>query len=143
MQVSRKSKNLKNSYHKVKGAYMMNRFFLIFRLLFIKPFYYIMWLSSLAIRILFKSPIFLLFYGITIALTTWIYGQVVALITTHSILPMSYFDISQYPITVQEAFNEKFSFHAMCNWYILPLIVLGLFEFVFFFKVVFLPDEQK
>ncbi len=121
----------------------MNKLLSILHSIFIKPFYYIMLLGLLLVRILFKSPIFLLFWGIAFAITTWIYGQVIALITTHKFLPLSYFDLSKYPNQVQEIFNANFELSSLLNWYILPLIILGVIEFILFFKVMFLSNSER
>lgn len=121
----------------------MDKLLSILHLIFVKPFYFIMWLGLLVIRIIFKAPLFLLFWGMSFTITIWIYGQIVALITTHRFLILSYFDISKYPVTVQDVFNAKFTFSATCNWYILPVVLLGLIEFVLFFKIMFLEKTEN
>ncbi|MGO2786083.1 hypothetical protein [Lactococcus lactis] len=121
----------------------MNKFLSILHLIFIRPIEILVGISGLIIRFVLISPLFLIQNLITGAIIIWIYGQVVALVTAHQFLPASYFDISKYPIYVQEVFQTKMSFAGMWNWYIMPLAIVLLIEVVISFLVWFMPKELR
>ena len=121
----------------------MNKFLSILHLIFIRPIEILVGISGLIIRFVLISPLFLIQNLITGAIIIWIYGQVVALVTAHKFLPASYFDISKYPIYVQEVFQTKMSFAGMWNWYIMPLAIVLLIEVVISFLVWFIPKELR
>lgn len=121
----------------------MNKFLSILHLIFIRPIEILVGISGLIIRFVLISPLFLIQNLITGAIIIWIYGQVVALVTTHQFLPASYFDISKYPSYVQEVLQTKMSFAGMWNWYIMPLAIVLLIEVVISFLVWFIPKELR
>lgn len=77
------------------------------------------------------------------ALTIWIYGEVVALITAHKFIKWSYFTPNEYPQPIPHLFNSGMTWEAFGNWYLLPLAIIVILEFVSIYAQLIGEDIKK
>ena len=113
----------------------------VIHFIFIRTSELLMLLGILVIRFFFLSPLFVIQNLVTFGITAWIYGQLVALVTVHRFLRLSYFDITQYPDYVQEAWNRPVTSDilSLLSIYTTPLVLFFVIEFVVSFWIWFIP----
>ncbi|WP_152994312.1 hypothetical protein [Lactococcus lactis] len=77
------------------------------------------------------------------ALTIWIYGEVVALIIAHKFIMWSYFTPNQYPQPIPHLFNCGMTWEAFANWYLLPISIIVIIEFISIYGILVLSDIKE
>ena len=87
-------------------------------------------------------PMLFMFLPVS-ALTIWIYGEVVALITAHKFIKWSYFTPNEYPQPIPHLFNSGMTWEAFGNWYLLPLAIIVILEFVSIYAQLIGEDIKK
>lgn len=115
---------MKNVFRIIRIPFVYIAIFLLYLFQFILDF------SGRVFIFIFRLPIILIQTLITLAITYWIIGQITAIITTGHFLIASYYDMSKYPVSVQNAFiiPQGQTIFNTFNWYVTPLLVIGIIE---------------
>lgn len=99
-----------------------------------------------AMLFLVKLPVILIESVLSLGITYWIVGQITAFTTSGRFLPLSYFDMSQYNISVQNSFiiSKGDSIFTTFNWYVTPLIILSIIEIItIVFLNLYTPNTER
>ncbi len=112
-------------------------------LIILIPYSFILLICAIAMSLITKLiPMLFMFLPVS-ALTIWIYGEVVALITAHKFIKWSYFTPNEYPQPIPHLFNSGMTWEVFGNWYLLPLAIIVILEFVSIYAQLIGEDIKK
>lgn len=105
---------------------VLKKFFYILSFIVLNIANFFAKLGLCAINLIILSPLILLQVIFSSTLVIWFLGEITAFVTMRKFVWMSYFDMSQYPIDVQQAFQleKNESVINNLNIYTLPLLVV-------------------
>lgn len=119
--------------------------FVYIAIFFLYVVQFVLNVSGMILLFILKLPMIVIQILTSLAITYWIVGQITALITVKKFLPASYFDMSKYPSNVQNAFiiPQGQSILNTYNWYVTPLLVLGIIIIIGVIAINVYPTKNK
>lgn len=66
-----------------------------------------------------------------------------ALITAHKFIKWSYFTPNEYPQPIPHLFNSGMTWEVFANWYLLPISIIVILEFISIYGILVLSDIKE